>query len=147
MKINEIMSPNPVCCLPSDSAQKVAQIMCDRNIGSVPVVLDHQSNEIVGVITDRDLCCSVNASGLDPKTTPIQKFVTLDPVTCRDGENIDKCEHAMQEHKVRRVPIVDGERQVIGIVSQADIALKDRPEKVSRTVAEISRPAMPSMGA
>src|SRR5882724_6626465 len=112
MKIDEIMSPNPVCCLPSDSAQKVAQIMCDRNIGSVPVVLDHQSNEIVGVITDRDLCCSVIASGFDPKTTPIQKFVTLDPVTCRDGENIDKCEHAMQEHKVRRVPIVDGERQV-----------------------------------
>ena len=147
MKIKEIMSSDPVCCLPSDSAQAVAQIMCDRNIGSVPVVLDHQSREIIGIITDRDLCCSVIAKGLDPKTIFIQKFVSLDPVTCRDGENVDKCEHIMQEYKIRRVPVVDSTRHVIGIVSQADIALKDRSERISKTVTEISKPVTPSIAA
>lgn len=147
MKIKEIMSSDPVCCLPNDTAQAVAQIMCDRNIGSVPVVLDHQTREIVGVITDRDLCCSVIAKGLDPKTTVIQKFVTLDPITCRDGENVEKCERVMQEYQIRRVPIVDGDRRVLGIVSQADIALRDKSEKTAKTVAEISKPAMPSMAA
>jgi CBS domain-containing protein len=147
VKIKEVMSMNAVCCVPGDTAQAVARIMGEQNIGSVPVVIDQQSRELVGVITDRDLCCSVIAAGLDPKTTPIQKFVSLDPVTCRDGENLDKCERAMQQHQVRRIPIVDGNNRVIGIVSQADLALKDKPEKVSKTVAEISKTASPSIAA
>ena len=87
-----------------------------------------------------DLCCSVIAAGLDPKTTSIQKFITAKPITCRDGENIDHCGKLMQEHQVRRVPVVDGQDHVIGIVSQADLALKDKPEHVSKIVAEISKP-------
>jgi CBS domain-containing protein len=140
VKIKEVMSQNPVCCLASDSAQTVAQTMCERNVGSIPVVSDHQSKQLLGMITDRDLCCSVIAAGLDPRTTPIQKFITTKPITCRDGENIDHCEKAMQEHQVRRIPVVDGQDHVIGIVSQADLALKGKPEQVSKTVAAISKP-------
>jgi CBS domain-containing protein len=147
MKIKEIMSTNPVCCVPTDTAQQVAKIMCERNIGSVPVVIDQESRKLVGMITDRDLCCSVVAAGLDPKSVQIAKFISMEVVACRDGENADKCEKAMQEHQVRRIPVVDGEDRVIGVVSQADIALKDKPEKISKTVAEISKPARPSIAA
>jgi CBS domain-containing protein len=139
MKINEVMSPNPVCCLPSDSAQRVARMMCDQNVGSIPVVMDQESRKLVGMITDRDLCCSVIADGLDSKATSIEKFMTLNPVTCRDAENIENCERLMQEHQIRRIPIVDGDERVIGIVAQADLALKEKPDRVSRTVAEISK--------
>ena len=139
MKINEVMSPNPVCCLPKDSAQRVARIMCDENVGSIPVVTDQESRKLVGMITDRDLCCSVIADALDPKSTAIEKFMTLNPVTCRDAENIENCERLMQEHQIRRMPIVDADGRVIGIVAQADLALKERPERVSKTVAEISK--------
>ena len=147
MKIKEVMSPDPICCLPSDSAQQVARIMCERNIGSVPVVVDQQSRKLLGMITDRDLCCSVIAAGLDPKSTEIANFVSAQLVTCRDGENIDKCEKAMQQHQVRRIPIVDGEDRVIGIVSQADLALKDKPDRVSQTVKAISDNKRPSVAA
>ena len=95
------------------------------------------------MITDRDLCCSVLARGLDPKTTRIQEFVSNSPVSCRDGENIDRCESLMQEHQIRRIPFVDGENRVIGIVAQADLALKEKADKVHRTVAEISKPSRP----
>jgi CBS domain-containing protein len=139
MKIREAMSPNPVCCLPTDSAQRVARTMCDHNVGSIPVVLDQDSRKLVGVITDRDLCCSVIANGLDPKSVTIEKFMTLNPVTCREGENVENCERLMQEHQIRRMPIVDADDHVIGIVAQADLALKDNPERVSKTVAEISK--------
>jgi len=139
MKIREAMSPNPICCLPTDSAQRVARTMCDHNVGSIPVVLDQDSRKLVGMITDRDLCCSVIADGLDPKSVTIEKFMTLNPVTCREGENVENCERLMQEHQVRRMPIVDAENYVIGIVVQADLALKDKPERVSKTVAEISK--------
>jgi CBS domain-containing protein len=139
MKIREAMSPNPICCLPTDSAQRVARTMCDHNVGSIPVVLDQDSRKLVGMITDRDLCCSVIADGLDPKSVTIEKFMTLNPVTCREGEIVENCERLMQEHQIRRMPIVDAEDHVIGIVAQADLALKDKPERVSKTVAEISK--------
>jgi len=143
------MSRDPVCCVLSDSAQAqaVAKILCDRHIGSVPVVASHESRKLVGMITDRDLCCSVIVQGLDPKTTEIEKFISLAPFNCRDGENIETCERLMQEHPVRRVPIVDAEDRVIGIVSQADLALHDKSERVSKTLAEISKASQSSIAA
>jgi CBS domain-containing protein len=147
VKIREIMSRDPACCVLSDSAQTIAKILCDRNIGSMPVVADQQSRKLVGMITDRDLCCSVIAQGLDPKTTQIEKLISFPPMSCRDGENIETCERLMQEHQVRRVPIVDAEDRVIGIVSQADLALHDKAERVSKTVAEISKASQPSIAA
>ena len=140
MKIREAMTSNPVCCLPSDTAQKVAQVLRDNNVGSVPVVSDQQSRKLIGMITDRDICCSIVAAGLDTKSVTIEEFVHANPVTCRDGENLDKCERAMQENQIRRIPVVDGNGAVIGIVSQADLALKDNPDNVSKTVSAISKP-------
>ena len=147
MKIREVMSADPVCCLPTDSAQAVARVMCDHKVGSIPIVMDQNSRKLVGVITDRDLCCSVVADGLDPKGTGIEKFMTLNPVTCREGENVESCERLMQEHQIRRIPIVDENDHVIGIVAQADLALKDKPERVSKTVAEISKTPEPPIAA
>src|SRR6266550_4530602 len=111
------------------------------------VVMDQESRKLVGVITDRDLCCSVVADGLDTKTTKIEKFMTLNPVTCRKEEDLENCERLMQEHQIRRIPIVDAKDGVIGIVAQADLALKDKSDRVSKTVAEISKPAEPSVAA
>jgi CBS domain-containing protein len=139
MKVRDVMSQNPTCCTPGDSAQSVARIMRDRNVGAVPVIADQQTRQLIGMITDRDFCCSIVADGLDPKKTTIEKFISANPIACRDGENIEKCERLMQDHQVRRVPVVDSNGSVIGIVSQADLALRDKPERVSRTVAEISR--------
>ncbi len=75
------------------------------------------------------------------------RFISSTPLTCREGENIEACERLMQEHQVRRIPIVDTEDRVIGIVSQADLALKDKPERVPKTVAEISKTSQPSIAA
>src|SRR5262249_17246328 len=108
---------------------------------------DQEKRKLVGVITDRDLCCSVVANGMDAKNTAIEKSMTLNPVTCREGENLENCERLMQEHQIRRIPIIDAEDRVIGIVSQADLALKDKSERVSKTVAEISKPAEPTVAA
>lgn len=145
MKIKEIMSPTPTCCTPNDTAQSVAKMMCDLDVGSIPVVVDQSSRALIGMITDRDLCCRVLAQGLDPKATPIQELVTYNPVTCRDGENVENCERLMQEHQVRRIPVVDRENRVIGIVAQADLALKAKLDGVSKTVVEISKNTRPSI--
>jgi CBS domain-containing protein len=144
MKIRQAMTPNPVTCIPSDTAQKAAQLMRDNNVGSLPVVSDHDSLRLLGMITDRDLCISFVADGLDSKSLTIERFISASPVTCREGENLDAAERAMQEHQIRRIPVIDGDGRCIGIVSQADMALKDKPDKVSKTVAEVSKPENPS---
>jgi CBS domain-containing protein len=133
MKVKEVMSANPTCCMPSDTVQQVAKMMCDLNVGSIPVVADRQSRSLMGMITDRDLCCRVLA--------------TYNPAICRDGENVESCERLMQEHQVRRIPVVDKENRVLGIVAQADLALKDKAERVHKTVAEISKTTRPSIPA
>lgn len=140
MKVREAMTASPVCCLESDTVQKIANILRDRDIVSVPVVTDLESRKLIGVITDRDLCCSVMADGLDPKGAVIGKFITRNPVTCHEGETLDKCERSMREHQIRRIPVVDGDNHCVGIVSQADLALKDNPERIAKTVAQISKP-------
>jgi CBS domain-containing protein len=140
MKVRDAMTPDPVCCLTTDSAQKVAGILCKQGVGSIPVVTDHESRKLIGIITDRDLCCSVVAAGLNPQSTPVEKFISPNPVTCREDASLDNCEQLMQERQVRRIPIVDSDGRVIGIVSQADLALKDKRERVAKTVAEVSKP-------
>lgn len=140
MNVRDAMTPNPVCCLPGDSAQSVARMMCERNVGSIPVVADRQSQKLVGMITDRDLCCSVVAEGRDPVSTAIREYMRKDPVSCHPEDSLESCEQAMQKHQIRRVPVVDQQGCCMGIVAQADIALKHEPQKVSKTVSEISRP-------
>lgn len=146
MKVKEIMSTAPNCCTPNDTAQSVAKIMCELNVGSIPVV-DQQSRGLLGIITDRDLCCRVLVRSLDSGSTRIQDFVTQSPATCRDDDGVEQCARLMQEHQVRRIPVVDRDNRVIGIVAQADLALKDKPERVHRTVAEISKTTRPSIAA
>lgn len=139
MKVREIMTADPVCCLPEDTVQKVAATLRDKNIGAMPVVLDQGSRKLVGVITDRDLCCRALANGSNATTTRIDRIFSSNPVTCREGENVSHCEQLMQEHQVRRIPVVDGEGRCIGMVTQADLALKEKPEKVSKVLAAISK--------
>ena len=140
MRVREAMTSNPVCCLATDSAQQVAEVLRQMNIGSLPVVADHESRKLIGIVTDRDLCCSVMANGLDPRNTPITKSISMNPVSCGESQSLDDCERLMQERQVRRIPIVGGDGRVIGIVSVADLALKDKAEGVAKTVVEVSKP-------
>jgi CBS domain-containing protein len=141
MKVQEVMTQHPLCCRATDMAQVVAQILRDEDIGSLPVIEDGASKRLIGIITDRDLCCSIVAEGLDPKTTSIEAYVTRDPVTCRSEQSLDSCEKLMQMHQIRRMLVVDQDLRCIGIVSEADVARVDESDKVHRTVAEVSKPS------
>jgi CBS domain-containing protein len=119
----------------------VAEILRDEDIGSVPVICDGESQRLVGIITDRDICCNIVAKGLDPRTTLIDAYITRNLVTCRREQSLDSCEKLMQTHRVRRILIVDHDMRCIGILSEADIARSDESHKVHKTVAEISKPS------
>lgn len=144
MKVKDIMSKDPVCCPSSDIVMDVARVLRDKDIGSVPIV-SSESGKIEGIVTDRDLCCGVLADGLDAKTTTVARLVTRNPVVCGPEDDLESCERLMQQHQIRRALVIDAQGRCIGIVAQADLALRleDQPQRVQKTVAAISRRSVP----
>lgn len=140
MNIESIMTKQPICCSPSDMVQKVAQMMRQHDVGAIPVVSDLVSKNLVGIITDRDLCISAMADGKDPRTTPIAGYFTKAVITCSPEDTLVACEQKMKEHRIRRIPVVDKQNSCVGIVVQADIARVDKPGSFQALIAEISRP-------
>jgi len=141
MKVQDVMTQHPICCLASDTVQTIAQILRDEDIGSIPVILDEESRLLVGIITDRDVCCNIVAEGLDPRTTSINAYITRNPVTCRPEQSLDSCEKLMQIHQIRRILIVDQDMRCVGILSEADVVRAEKSDKVHKTIAEISKPS------
>jgi CBS domain-containing protein len=133
------MTMNPACCLPNDTVAKVAQMMRSKDIGPVPVVENEQTRSLVGIVTDRDLALKVVAEGRDAKTTTAAEVMTRKVVTCHAEDDLQKALDAMSEHQLRRIPVVDNDLRIIGIIAQADVATRvDQPEKTAALVKGIS---------
>jgi len=139
MLVREAMSKEILFCLPSDTAQAAAKTMKTSGVGALPVVSDSINRRLEGIVTDRDLCCAVVAEAKLAETTKIADVMTRTPVTCVPENTLEDCERLMQKHQIRRLPVVDKEGRCIGMIAQADIALRAAPADVAKTLAEISR--------
>ena len=142
MKIKHVMTKDPSCCLPSESAQHAAGIMRDERAGIVPVIDNEQSRRIVGVVTDRDLCINVVAEGRDPREVPVEQCMTTKVVTCSSEDALERVTELMRENQIRRVPVVNDARELIGIVALADVVerTKIKSGQTHETLKKISAP-------
>ena len=139
-KCDSVMTKNPVCCLPDDMVAKVAQLMKRENIGPIPVIENEETRRLVGIVTDRDLAMKIVAEGRDAKSTKVETVMTRKLVTCRADDDLQIALDAMSKHQLRRIPIVDIDNKILGIISQADVATRiDQPEKTAEMVKEISQ--------
>ena len=135
-----VMTKNPICCQPSDSVVKGAQWMKRENIGSIPVIENDQTRKLVGIVTDRDLALKIVGQGSDPKSVQVESVMTYKLVTCRPEDDIQRALDMMSEHQLRRIPIVNDENKILGIIAQADVATRvNRPEKTAEIVKDISQ--------
>lgn len=139
-KCNEVMTKNLVCCGPDDMVTKVAQLMQSENIGSIPVVENERTQKLVGIVTDRDLVLKIIAGECDVKSTKVDAVMTRKVVTCRAEDDLQVALDAMAEHQLRRMPIVDNDNKIVGIIAQADVATRlNMPEETATMVKEISQ--------
>jgi CBS domain-containing protein len=119
---------------------KAAQLMKSENVGPIPIVDDKNGKKLAGIITDRDLALKVVAEARDPKTTSIQDVMTESVVTCTETDNIDRALKLMQEYQVRRIPVVDKDDRLLGIIAQADVATRLAKDRLTgETVEQISQ--------
>jgi len=139
------MTHDPVCCLASDTADRVAQLMRQEDAGSLPVIENHQNKKLLGIITDRDIALKVVADRRDAGSTRAQEVMTRNPVTCRTDYDLQVALDSMASHQVRRIPVVDDKNQVVGIISQSDVATRaSEPARTAELVKEISKSASKS---
>jgi CBS domain-containing protein len=140
-KCSDVMTQDPVCCLPTDTVSQAAQLMKDENVGSIPVVEDEQTMKLIGIVTDRDLALQVVAPEWDAETTQVDEVMTYEVITCHADDDLQKAVDAMSKHQLRRLPVVDGDGRIVGIISQADVATQvEKSEEVAEMVKEISQP-------
>jgi len=136
----DVMTPNPVCCLPTDHVSAVAQIMKRENIGPMPVVDSQETRKLIGIITDRDLAMKIVGEGRDVESAKVEAVMTRKVVTCREDDELKRALKSMSDHQIRRIVIVDSANKVVGIISQADLATRmNQPEKTAEVVKDISQ--------
>jgi CBS domain-containing protein len=149
--VREIMTEHPKCCSPQETVAAAARQMVSGNCGAIPVI-DPLTHRLMGMLTDRDIACRVAAQGLDPARIPVQQVMSRQIAAVGPETDILECFRLMEERQVRRLPIVDGNGTVIGMVSQADLAIASEREpglehEFAAMVEEVSHPTRISRAA
>ena len=135
-KARDIMSTDCTCIGENDSVLDAARKLKELDVGALPIC--GEDDRLKGMVTDRDIVVKVIAQGKNPASTPVSELATQDEVvTIGADDSIDDALKTMSSHKVRRLPVIDG-RQLVGIISQADIARNIDEEKVGDLVEAIS---------
>jgi CBS domain-containing protein len=134
--IREAMSTKPCSIDVGKSVAYAAKMMRDEDVGLAPIV---EGNRLVGTLTDRDIAIRVVAEGRDAETTKVEDVASKDLVTVDPQQDLDEALRLMARHQVRRLPVVEEDGRLVGVLAQADIAREASDEKTGEVVEEISK--------
>ena len=134
--VRDVMTPNPECVSEKDSIRDAARIMKDQDTGVVPVV---DGRKIIGLITDRDIVVRGLAEGKNLEDCRVNELMTKSVRSVREDADVNEVLNLMSKAEIRRVPVVNGSDELVGIVSIGDIASDaGQPGKVGRAMEDIS---------
>lgn len=140
MRVADIMTGNPVCCLPATPLVKVARLMVENSCGAIPVLRSADDHAPAGIITDRDVTVRTVALGNNPLALTAGDVMTPAPIAVSPEDPVAACAALMREHRVRRLLVLDSAGRVCGLVAQAQIALNLPRELGGGLVKDISLP-------
>ena len=133
--VQDLMTSNPRTIGSESSVVEAAKIMGDEDVGIVPIV---DGDRLVGTITDRDIAIKVVAEGKDARSTTVGQVASRDLVTVDPQQDLDEALRLMAQHQVRRLPVVEEDGRLVGILAQADVAREAKPKQTGRVVEKIS---------
>ena len=135
--IRELMSSNP-CAIDADKpVAYAAKMMKQEDVGLAPVV---EGDRLVGTLTDRDIVVRVVAEGKDPQTVAVREVASTDLVTVDPQQDLDEALQLMASKQVRRLPVVEQDGRLVGVLAQADIAREAKEKQTGQLVEDISQP-------
>jgi CBS domain-containing protein len=136
MRVSEAMSSDVNIASPEQSIREAARIMAKIDAGALPV---GENDRLVGMITDRDIAIRAIGAGKGPDT-PIREIMSAEVKYCFEDDDIDEVAHNMADLKLRRLPVLNAKKRLVGIISLADMALAEGPEPVGQAICGISEP-------
>ncbi len=134
--VRDAMTGNPRVIGRDSTVVEAAKMMREEDVGVVPIV---DGDKLVGTLTDRDIAIRVVAEGKDPNTTKAEEVASREIVTIDPQQDLDEALRLMARHQVRRLPVVEEDGKLVGIVAQADIAKHATDEQTGELVEEISK--------
>ncbi|MHB8840602.1 MAG: CBS domain-containing protein [Candidatus Aquicultor sp.] len=145
MNVSDIMTKNPESAQVTDSIMDVASMMRDINVGFMPIL---DGNILVGVSTDRDIVIRAVADGMDIENTSIGEIMSSDLHVVSPDTSLDEAANIMEEFKIRRLPVVDQDGLLVGVISLGDIAVRGQNiEEAGEVLEQVSEPSRPEMAA
>ena len=134
--IRDLMTRGPRTIDTAGSAVEAARMMRDEDVGLIPIV---ESDHLVGTVTDRDIAVRLVAEGKSPEKTRVADIASRELVTIDPDQDVDEALRLMAKHQVRRLPVVEGDGKLVGIVAQADIAKHVSAVQTGDVVEKISK--------
>ena len=138
MRVRDIMTAPAHACRVTDSANEAARQMWDFNCGALPVV--QEEGRVVGILTDRDLCMAAYTQGRSLDRISVESAMAKRVYCCRADDTVGDALAVMRDHEVRRLPVVDEDARLIGILSLDDLALETsgaRPRRIGVSVKDV----------
>jgi CBS domain-containing protein len=133
--IRDVMTSNPCTIDAEKSVAYAAKMMRDEDVGLAPIV---EGDKLIGMLTDRDIAIRVVAEGRDPGQVKVRDVASRQLVTIDPQQDLDEALRIMAKHQVRRLPVVEEDGQLVGVVAQADVAREGDDMKTGKLVEEIS---------
>lgn len=137
MKVDEIMTQDPMFCTPEAALTETARMMKDFDCGAIPVVENQANRRLRGIITDRDIVIRAIAEGMNPQNTRTDRCMTPSPVTSSPDDSVEDCMLLMEKFQVRRIPVVDDLGSLVGMVVQAHVARNSSKEETGELVKDV----------
>jgi CBS domain-containing protein len=138
MQVSEVMSPQVKVASPKDTLQQAARLMAELDAGALPV---GENDRLVGMITDRDIAIRGDGEGRDPTRTSVADIMSREAVKyCFEDDDVDDVARNMAELQVRRLPVVNREKRLVGIVSLGDLSQRAQPEHAEEALRGVTQP-------
>jgi CBS domain-containing protein len=138
--VSDVMTRGVRSMRPDDNAQLAAQAMDELDVGVIPVC---DGDRLVGMVTDRDITLRVVAQGRQPQQTQLHELMSPDVQTCREDDDLEEAAMLMEQAQIRRLPVIDDQGRLVGMLSLGDIATKGDPDQASDALSGISEPSEP----
>jgi CBS domain-containing protein len=135
-KVHEVMTDRPRVVTPETTVAEAAQLMKSDDIGSLPIL---DGEQLAGMVTDRDIVIRAIAEGKDPRGMPVREVASRELVSVHADEDLSSALQLMASQQVRRLPVVDDDGRLVGILAQADVAVEAKEKAVGEMVEEISK--------
>jgi CBS domain-containing protein len=135
-KVREVMTSNPRCVTPETPVTEAARLMKSEDVGSLPIV---EGDRVTGIVTDRDIVLNAVAEGKNPSGMPVREVASRELIKINAEEDLSSALQLMANQQVRRLPVVDDDGRLVGILAQADIAREAKDKDSGQMLQDISQ--------